>query len=356
MSNIQFIKNQNPKIKPKSSELKFGSIFTDHMFVMDYDIDKGWHNPRIQPYGPFSIEPSTMVFHYGQAIFEGLKAYRNINGNVVTFRPMDNIARLNRSAERLCIPQVDENLIWEALKMLLEIERDWVPADEGTSLYIRPFIIATDPFLGVRPSYTYKLFIILSPVGAYYAEGFKPVKIYVTDKYVRAARGGLGYTKAAANYAASLYAAEEAKKKGYTQVLWLDACNHSHVEEVGTMNIFFKINGVVITPSLEGGSILGGITRDSVIALAKSMGYKVEERLISIEEVYSAHEEGILEDVFGTGTAAVISPIGELNWNDRIININNGEIGQFSKMMYDKLTGIQYGREEDRFNWVKIIC
>ena len=356
MSNIQFIKTSTPKQRPDNDSLQFGSIFTDHMFVMDYSTDKGWYDPRIVPYGPFEVEPSLMTFHYGQAIFEGLKAYRNIHGDIVTFRPLDNIARLNRSAERLCIPQVDEKLVWEALKKLLEIEKDWVPDGEGTSLYIRPFIIATDPSLGVRPSDTYKFFIILSPVGAYYAEGFKPVKIYVTDKYVRAARGGLGYTKAAANYAASLYAAEEAKKKGYTQVLWLDACSHSYVEEVGTMNIFFKIDGVLVTPSLEGGSILGGITRDSVITLAESMGYKVEERLISIQEVYEAPRQGKLEDVFGTGTAAVISPVGELNWNDNIIKINDGEMGEFSKMMYDKLTGIQYGKEEDSFGWIEKIC
>lgn len=356
MSNIQFIKTSTPKQRPDNDSLQFGSIFTDHMFVMDYSTDKGWYDPRIVPYGPFEVEPSLMTFHYGQAIFEGLKAYRNIHGDIVTFRPLDNIARLNRSAERLCIPQVDEKLVWEALKKLLEIEKDWVPDGEGTSLYIRPFIIATDSSLGVRPSDTYKFFIILSPVGAYYAEGFKPVKIYVTDKYVRAARGGLGYTKAAANYAASLYAAEEAKKKGYTQVLWLDACSHSYVEEVGTMNIFFKIDGVLVTPSLEGGSILGGITRDSVITLAESMGYKVEERLISIQEVYEAHRQGKLEDVFGTGTAAVISPVGELNWNDNIIKINDGEMGEFSKMMYDKLTGIQYGKEEDSFGWIEKIC
>ncbi|NLW00357.1 MAG: branched-chain amino acid aminotransferase [Clostridiales bacterium] len=356
MSNIQFIKTKSPKQKPDNDSLGFGNVFSDHMFVMDYSIDKGWHDPRIIPYGPFEVEPSMMVFHYGQAIFEGLKAYRNINGDIVAFRPLDNIARLNYSAERLCIPKVDEELVWEALKKLLEIEKDWVPDEEGTSLYIRPFIIATDPCLGVRPSYTYKFFIILSPVGAYYAEGFEPVKIYVTDKYVRAARGGLGNTKASANYAASLYAAEEAKKKGYTQVLWLDACSHSYVEEVGTMNIFFRIGDALVTPSLEGGSILSGITRDSVIALAELMGYKVEERLISIQEVFEAHEQGKLKEVFGTGTAAVISPVGELNWNDRVIEINNGKTGEFSKMMYDKLTGIQYGKEEDTLGWVKRIC
>ncbi len=356
MNNIRIVKTQTPKPKPKKHELGFGTIFTDHMFVMDYNPEKGWNDPRIVPYGPISAEPSMMVFHYGQAIFEGLKAYRNIDGDIVIFRPMDNIARLNRSAQRLCIPQVDETLVWEALKKLLEMEKEWVPSGKGTALYIRPFIIATDPYLGVRPSRTYKFFIILSPVGSYYAEGLDPVKIYVTDKYVRAVKGGLGYTKAAANYAASLYAAEEAKKKGYTQVLWMDGCNHKYVEEVGTMNIFFRINGVLVTPSLEGGSILGGITRDSVITLCRSMGYNVVERLISIDEVFVAHKEGILDDVFGTGTAAVISPVGELSWNDQIIKINEGKMTEFSKTIYNKLTGIQYGSEEDKFNWVKKIC
>lgn len=356
MNNIRIVKTQTPKSKPENHELGFGTVFTDHMFVMDYNLEKGWHDPRIVPYGPISAEPSMMVFHYGQAIFEGLKAYRNIDGDIVIFRATDNIARLNRSAQRLCIPEVDETLVWEALKKLLEMEKEWVPLGKGTALYIRPFIIATDPYLGVRPSRTYKFFIILSPVGSYYAEGLDPVKIYVTDKYVRAAKGGLGYTKAAANYAASLYAAEEAKKKGYTQVLWLDGCNHKYVEEVGTMNIFFRINGVLVTPSLEGGSILGGITRDSIITLSRSMGYNVVERLISIDEVFAAHRKGILDDVFGTGTAAVISPVGELNWNDQVIEINDGKMTEFSKSIYNKLTGIQYGTEEDKFNWVKKIC
>jgi len=352
---IKVIKAQTPKPKPDEDSLGFGIHFTDHMFVMDYHVDKGWYDPRIVPYGPFEVEPSLMVFHYGQAVFEGMKAYRNIHGETVTFRPMDNLRRLNRSSERLCIPKIDEEFVWEALRKLLEIDRDWIPSREGTSLYIRPFIIATDPNLGVRPSYTYRFFIILSPVGAYYKEGFKPVKIYVTDKYVRAARGGVGYTKTAGNYAASLYAAEEAKQKGYTQVLWLDACEHKYVEEVGTMNIFFKINGQLITPSLEGKSILAGITRDSVIQLAKALGYDVVERSISIEEVYRAHADGKLEDVFGTGTAAVISPVGVLNWNDQVIEINGGQMGEFAKLIYDKLTGIQYGREEDRFGWIQRI-
>ena len=352
---IKTVLTKQPKEKPWNEPLGFGTKFTDHMFVMDYSLEKGWHDPRIIPYGTFEVEPSLMVFHYGQAIFEGMKAYLNQAGEAVAFRPMDNLKRLNRSAERLCIPQVDVDFAWNALHKLLEIEKDWIPKEEGTSLYIRPFIIATDPYLGVRPSHTYKFFIILSPVGAYYAEGFKPVKIYVTDKYVRAAKGGLGFTKASANYAASLYAGEEAKKKGYTQVLWLDAKEHLYVEEVGTMNIFFKINNEIITPSLEGGSILGGITRDSVIELAREMGYSVKEQPISIREVYEAHEAGTLEEVFGTGTAAVISPVGVLNWNDNIIEINNGEMGSFSQKIYDKITSIQYGREEDKHGWIKKI-
>ncbi len=355
MEEIRFVRTQNPKVKPNDNELGFGKYFTDHMFVMDYDIEKGWYDPRIVPYGPFEVEPSLMVFHYGQAIFEGMKAYLNKDGEAVAFRPFENIRRLNRSAHRLCIPELDVDLVWKALIKLLDIERDWIPKSEGTSLYIRPFVIATDASLGVRPSHTYKFFIILSPVGAYYAEGVKPVKIYVTDKYVRAAQGGVGFTKTAGNYAVSLYAAEEAKSKGYTQVLWLDAKEHKYVEEVGTMNIFFKIDNVLITAPLDGGTILGGVTRDSVIQLAKDMGYTIEERLLSIQEVYDAHKAGKLEEVFGTGTAAVISPVGVLNWNDNIIEINNGEMGELSKRIYDKVTGIQYGKEPDKFGWIEKI-
>jgi branched-chain amino acid aminotransferase len=355
MEEIRVVRTQSPKAKPADHELGFGQYFTDHMFVMDYHIDKGWYDPRIIPYGPFEVEPSLMVFHYGQAIFEGMKAYLNKDGEAVAFRPFDNIKRLNRSAERLCIPQLDENLVWKGLKQLLEIEKDWIPKTEGTSLYIRPFVIATDASLGVRPSHTYKFFIILSPVGAYYAEGLKPVKIYVTDKYVRAAQGGVGFTKTAGNYAVSLYAAEEAKKKGYTQVLWLDAKEHKYVEEVGTMNIFFKIDNVLITAPLEGGTILGGVTRDSVIQLAEEMGVTVEERQLSIQEVFDAYEAGRLEEVFGTGTAAVISPVGVLNWNDRVIEVNGGEMGELSQKMYDKITAIQYGKEPDRHGWIEKI-
>ena len=353
MEEIRFVKTQNPKAKPKDNELGFGKYYTDHMFVMDYAEGKGWYDPRIVPYGPFEVEPATMVFHYGQTVFEGVKAYLNQHGEPVSFRPSANIKRLNRSAERLCSPQLDEGLVWRGLKKLLEIEKDWIPKTEGTSLYIRPLIIATDVSLGVRPSHTYKFFIILSPVGAYYAEGMKPVRIYVTDKYVRAAQGGVGFTKTAGNYAVSLYAAEEAKKRGYTQVLWLDAKEHKYVEEVGTMNIFFKIDNVLITAPLTGGTILGGVTRDSVITLAKEMGYTVEERLLSIQEVFDAYDAGKLDEVFGTGTAAVISPVGVLNWDDRVIEINGGKIGELSQKLYDRMTAIQYGKEPDKHGWIE---
>ena len=354
MEKIRFVRNENSSPKPKDEELGFGNIFTDHMFVMDYDVDKGWYDPRIIPYGPFEMEPSSMVFHYGQAIFEGLKAYRNDKGEIVTFRPMDNFHRMNRSAKRICMPEIDVDFAWEALKTLLNIEKDWVPSAKGTSLYIRPFMIATDPFLGVRPSNTYKFFIILCPVGSYYPEGINPVKIYVEDKYSRVARGGTGEAKVAGNYAASLLSAEKAKDKGYSQVLWLDAADHTFVEEVGAMNMFFKIDGKIVTAPLDG-SILPGITRDSVIKLAKHMGYTVEERRISIEEVFEAYEKGTLEEMFGTGTAAVVSPVGLLGWKDKIIDLGLDRIGEFTKLMYDTLTGIQYGIHEDIFGWVKKI-
>lgn len=349
---IKIKKNDAPKIKPDDNELGFGQYFTDHMFVMDFNPNDGWHDARIVPYGKMEFDPSTMVFHYGQAIFEGIKAYINEKGKAVVFRPMENIRRLNMSARRLCIPEVDEEFLLKSLKTLLDIERSWIPETFGTSLYIRPFIIATDRCLGVKPSQTYKLLIILSPVGAYYAEGIKPVKIYVTEKYVRASKGGVGHTKTAGNYAASLYAAKKASEKGYTQVLWLDAKEHKYIEEVGTMNIFFKIGDSLITPPL-GGSILGGITRASVIELAKEMGISVEEKHITIQEVYDAHAAGELQEVFGTGTAAVISPVGQLNWNDNIIEVNKGQIGDLSQKLYDKVTGIQCGKLEDRWDWIE---
>ena len=351
MGNITIERTQSPKQKPDQNNLGFGNYFTDHMFVMDYTAGKGWHDPRIIPYQPLQLEPSAMVLHYGQAIFEGLKAYKAKDGRILLFRPHQNMARTNISNDRLCIPPIDVDFGVEAIKTLVKLEKDWIPEAEGTSLYIRPFIIATDPYLGVRPSNTYKFIIILSPVGAYYPEGINPVKIYVESKYVRAVKGGIGYAKTPGNYAASLKSQVEAHEKGYTQVLWLDGVERKYIEEVGTMNVFFKIDGKVITPALEG-SILAGITRDSSIALLKHWGIPVEERRISIEEVYQAHAEGRLEEAFGTGTAAVISPLGSLNWNDHIITINNGETGPIAKRLYDTLTGIQWGDLEDPFGWV----
>ena len=351
MYTIPINKADSMKKKPLDSELTFGTKFTDHMFVVDYSVADGWHNPRIEPYGPLSLEPSTMVLHYGQAIFEGMKAYRRANGKIGIFRPRSYLARLNRSAERMCIPQIDEELVFQGLIKLLQLEQDWVPGSKETSLYIRPFIIATDPYLGVRPSHTYKFMIILSPVGAYYPEGFQPVKIMVTDKYVRAVRGGIGHVKTPGNYAASILAAEEAKKKGYTQVLWLDGVELKYIEEVGTMNIFFVINDEVITPALEG-SILGGITRESVLHATRNWGLKVSERPISIDEVYEASRKGTLQEIFGTGTAAVISPVSELKWNDKIIIPGDGRVGKISQRLYDYISGVQYGLLPDDFGWV----
>jgi branched-chain amino acid aminotransferase len=324
------------------------------MFLMDYTEGVGWHDPRIIPYQPLMMDPATMVFHYGQAIFEGLKAYKAQNGGILLFRPHRNMARVNISNDRLCIPPIDVDFGVEAIKTLVSLEKDWIPQAEGTSLYIRPFIISTDPYLGVRPSRTYKFIIILCPVGAYYPEGINPVKIYIENKYVRAVKGGIGFAKTPGNYAASLKSQVEAQEKGYTQVLWLDGVERKYVEEVGTMNVFFKIDGKVITPSLEG-SILAGITRDSSIALLKHWGVPVEERRISIEEIYQAHQEGKLEEAFGTGTAAVISPIGSLNWNDNIIAINNEQTGPISKRLYDTITGIQCGKIEDLFGWTVLV-
>jgi len=350
MEEISIQRNQNPKPKPDQSALGFGQLFTDHMFIMDYEEGKGWHSPRIVPYGPMVLDPSVMVVHYGQATFEGMKAYRTADKQILLFRPYANMERMNISNERLCIPALDVEFAVSAIKRLVEVDEDWIPEAEGTSLYIRPFIFATDPYLGVRPSHTYSFMVILSPVGAYYPEGIDPVKIFVEETYVRAVKGGLGFTKTPGNYAASIKAQEVAKEKGYTQVLWLDGIENKYVEEVGTMNVFFKINGVVITPALEG-SILAGITRDSTIKLLKHWGVPIEERKISIQEIYEAHAQGKLDEAFGTGTAAVISPIGELNYKGQIISINDGKIGETSAKIYDTMTGIQNGVLADTFGW-----
>ena len=348
---ITFKKADILKDHPDDSSLGFGTIFTDYMFNMDYSQEAGWHNPRIEPYGPIEMEPSTMVLHYGQAIFEGLKVYRTDSGEIQLFRPQDNLSRLNKSGHRLCMPELDEEFILEALKELLKIEKNWVPAAAGTSLYIRPTIIATDPYLGLRSSNTYRFFIILSPVGAYYPEGFDPVKIWVTTEYVRAVRGGVGEAKTAGNYAASLYATELANKDGYTQVMWLDGVELKYVEEVGSMNIFFMIGDELITPELNR-SILSGVTRDSVIKLAKSLDVNVVERKISIDEIYEAHESGALKEVFGSGTAAVISPVGQIKFNGKEITIGDGSVGPFAAKLFNDLMDIQYGKAADPFNWI----
>jgi branched-chain amino acid aminotransferase len=348
---IKITRTSSPKAKPDQDNLPFGEFFTDHMFVMDYTEGKGWHDPRIVPYGPLQLQPSTMVFHYGQAIFEGLKAYKGKDGKTYLFRPYANMGRANISNDRLCIPPLDVDFAVEAIKSVVNYDRDWIPEAAGTSLYVRPFIISTDPYLGVRPSLTYQFLVIMCPVGAYYPEGINPVKIYVESNYVRAVKGGTGHTKTPGNYAASLKAQVEAKERNYTQVLWLDGVEKKYIEEVGTMNVMFKIDGTVVTPALEG-SILAGVTRDSVLTVLRHWGVPVEERRITIDEIFAAHEQGRLEEAFGTGTAAVISPIGELNWDGRIITLNNGEIGEISHRLYDTITGIQYGEVKDPFGWL----
>ena len=351
MQEITIERTQHPKQKPTDqTRLGFGNYYTDHMFLMNYDEGKGWHDPRIVPYGPIELDPAAMCLHYGQEVFEGLKAYRTEDGRILLFRPDRNMARLNSSNERLCIPAIDEAFAVEAIKKLVSVDQDWIPTAEGTSLYIRPFIFATEAQVGVHPAQELLFAIILSPVGAYYPEGLNPVKIYVEDKYVRAVRGGMGYTKTGGNYAASLKAQDEAAKVGYTQVLWLDGVERKYIEEVGTMNVFFVIDDEIVTPELQG-SILPGVTRMSCIELLKKQGYKVSERRLSIEEVAEAADAGKLKEAFGSGTAAVISPIGELKWDEKVMTINNGEIGTISQHLYDTLTGIQWGKLPDPYGW-----
>ena len=346
---ITIERTKTPKEKPHGA-LGFGKVFTDHMFIMDYNTEQGWHDARVVPYGDISLSPACMVFHYGQEMFEGMKAYRTKDGRILLFRPEKNIERMNNTNTRMCIPHVDPADALQAIETLVSVDADWIPVEPGTSLYIRPFIIATDPFLGVHPSKTYKFIIILSPSGSYYAGGLAPVKICVEDEYVRAVKGGTGFAKVGGNYAASLIGQENAEKKGYAQVLWLDGIEHKYIDEVGAMNVFFVIDGKVITPKLEG-NILPGVTRDSVIIYLKAKGYTVEERRISIDEVYTAGQEGRLQEMFGTGTAAVISPVGLLDWHGKQLVINNGEIGELSQKLYDDITGIQFGNKKDEFEW-----
>lgn len=351
MQTIRIEKTTSPNEKPgKENPLKFGTIFTDHMFEVDYEEGKGWYDPRIVPYHKLELDPSAMVFHYGQEMFEGLKAYKTEDGRILLFRPDKNIERANRSNRRLCIPDIPEDLFLEALKQLVLVDQDWIPTKPGTSLYIRPFVIATDPFLGVRPSHTYKFMIILSPVGAYYESGLNPVKIWIEDEYVRAVKGGIGEAKTGGNYVASLASQVKAHEEGYSQVLWLDGVFRKYIEEVGAMNIFFKINGTVITPQLNG-SILPGVTRDSVIALCKEWNVPIEERIISVDEVVEAARSGALEECFGTGTAAVVSPVGELRYEEDRMSIGGGKIGDLTQKLYDTITGIQLGKVSGLKGW-----
>ena len=350
MQSIEWIQTTAPKQKPDASTLGFGKIFTDHMFVMDYSPELGWHDAKIIPFGNISLHPAATVLHYGAEIFEGLKAYRTPSGDVQLFRPTENIARLNSSAERICLPEVDPDFVLEALKKFVDVERDWVPSAEGTSLYLRPFLFGNDETLGVHTIRNAKYIVMASPVGSYYPEGINPVKIMIETDDVRAVRGGTGYTKCGGNYAASNRAGEVAEKKGFSQVLWLDGVERKYIEEVGAMNVMFKIDGVVVTPKLTG-SILPGVTRKSCIQLLKDKGIPVEERLISVEELMAAADSGRLEEAWGCGTAAVVSPIGQLSYlgNDHIIN--EFKIGEVTQYLYDTLTGIQWGKLPDVHGW-----
>ena len=351
---IKITKASVLKEKPDSSTLGFGRIFTDHMFIMNWNSEKGWYNQRIVPFENLSIHPASTVLHYGSEIFEGLKAYRRKDGKVQLFRPIENIRRMNNSAERLCLPQIPEDMAMEILTKFVELEQDWTPSDEGTSLYLRPFMFGNDESLGVHAVHNATYIIIASPVGSYYAEGINPVKIMIEDEDVRAVRGGTGYAKCGGNDAASNRAGEKAAKQGYAQVLWLDGVERKYIEEVGAMNVMFKIGDEIVTPMLSG-SILPGITRKSCIEVLKDKGYKVTERLLSVDELGEALKSGTLKEAWGCGTAAVVSPIGELCYKGVKYPINNGEIGEITQMLYDTLTGIQWGKIEDTYGWTKEI-
>lgn len=350
--NLEVLPVANPKPRiADESKLVFGKQFSDRMFVMQYDTGKDWHSARIQPYGPFTLDPAAMVLHYSQEIFEGLKAFRRPDGSIALFRPADNVTRFNRSAQRMCMPEVDPEFFLNALLELIRLEADWVPRSEGTSLYIRPTMIATEAMLGVRPAESYLCYIILSPVGAYYKGGIAPVKIWISDHFVRAVEGGTGEAKTGGNYAASLYAAREASLKGYDQVLWLDAKEKRYVEEVGSMNMLFVYDDKIITSPLKG-TVLDGITRRSALTLLREMGYTIEERALSVDEVMEGAESGRLKEAFGTGTAVVISPVGSFCYRDQCAEVGNGQPGDLTMKLYQTLTGIQYGRLPDPHGWI----
>ena len=348
---ISITKNPNPSPKTPADKLGFGKVFTDHMFIMEYDHERGWHDARIVPFGNISVHPASTVFHYGAEIFEGLKAYRTPSGDVQLFRPLENIRRMNNSAERMCLPELDEQFALKALETLVSIDRDWVPSEPNTSLYLRPFMFGNDAFLGVHTVNNSTFVIIASPVGSYYKEGLNPVSIMIETEDVRAVRGGTGYAKCGGNYGASFRAGKKAEEKGYSQVLWLDGVERKYIEEVGAMNVMFKVGDEIVTPALTG-SILPGITRKSCIELLRDRGYKVSERLFSVDELRDACASGELKEAWGCGTAAVVSPIGHLVIGDEIFTINNNEIGAVTQELYDTLTGIQWGRLEDKFGWI----
>ncbi len=347
---IKFIKRETLKEKPDQDNLGFGKYMTDYMFEIDWTKQDGWVNPRIVPEGPITMEPASVVLHYAQETFEGLKAYRTKNGDIQLFRPEMNARRMIKSNERLCMPGLPEDMFVEAVKALVNVEKDWVPYKEGTSLYIRPFMFASESALGVHMANAFRFIIICCPVGAYYPEGINPIKILVEDELVRAVKGGTGFTKCGGNYAASILGQVKAEKMGCTQVLWLDGVERKYVEEVGTMNIMFKIDGEIYTAPIDG-TVLAGVTRDSMIHILKDWGYTVHEERLAIDDVMKAGHEGRLEEVFGTGTAAVVSPVGELVYKNDSVRINDFKIGELTQKLYDELTGIQWGNREDKYNW-----
>ena len=356
MLDIKIVKTTTPKTKPTDeTKLGFGKISSDHMFLMDYSPDKGWHDARIVPYAPFQMDPACVVFHYAQELFEGLKAYRTADNKIQLFRPECNAQRMIDSSDRLCVPPVPVEDFVQAVKALVEVDKDWVPCSDGTSLYIRPFVIATDVGMGVHASHNYTFCIICFPSGAYYAEGINPVRIYVEDEYIRAAPGLTGYTKCGGNYAASIKAGEMAAQKGFAQVLWLDGIEKKYVEEVGAMNIMFKIDGKIYTAACDG-TVLPGVTRRSIIEVLRDWGYEVIEGKVAIADIMAAGHNGKLEEVFGTGTAAVVSPVKELDWKGDKVFISDGKIGPLTQKLYDTLTGIQWGKLPDTKGWITPVC
>ncbi len=353
-SNFPVTRTTTPRVKPSAAERGFGKYFSDHMFIMNYDKGQGWHDPRIVPYGPLTLDPSAMIFHYAQTVFEGMKAYRRADGHIQLFRPDANIQRMKDSCERMCIPFIDDELYLNAIKELVTLDADWVPSEPETSLYIRPFVFATEAHVGVHAAHSYLFIIFTSPVGSYYPEGINPVRIMIESRDVRAVRGGTGYCKCGGNYAASLRAGEKASNAGFTQVLWLDGVHQKYIEEVGSMNVMFKIDGKIVTPELNG-SVLPGVTRRSCLELLRDWGYEVEERLLSAQELTEAAASGSLEEAWGTGTAAVVSPIGEIFLDGKDYRINDFKIGPVTQRLYDHITGIQWGTIPDDKNWTVLV-